>query len=73
MTAIIFIIRIEESYTWTYEHKLRANEKTNLILEKFYNLPTGSTTLILALYLLLTLIVVAKITNISEGPLRKSK
>nr|WHM51534.1 NADH dehydrogenase subunit 6 [Zootermopsis nevadensis] len=73
MTAMMFTMSMEESYTWTYEHKLSASEKTNLMLEKFYNLPTGSTTLMLALYLLLTLIVVAKITNISEGPLRKSK
>nr|YP_006503932.1 NADH dehydrogenase subunit 6 [Zootermopsis angusticollis]AFM92432.1 NADH dehydrogenase subunit 6 [Zootermopsis angusticollis] len=73
MTTMMFMMSMEESSTWTYEHELSANEKTNLMLEKFYNQPTGSTTLMLALYLLLTLIVVAKITNISEGPLRKSK
>nr|URX52758.1 NADH dehydrogenase subunit 6 [Kalotermes sp.] len=40
---------------------------------KLYNQPTGTMTILMALYLFLTLIVVVKITNISKGPLRQTK
>ena len=46
------------------------NNLTNVPLIKLYNFPTNIITIILALYLFLTLIVVVKITNIFEGPLR---
>nr|YP_214885.1 NADH dehydrogenase subunit 6 [Nesomachilis australica]AAV50273.1 NADH dehydrogenase subunit 6 [Nesomachilis australica] len=42
-------------------------------LSKFYNLNVAPTTILLVSYLLLTLIVVVKITQINEGPLRPSK
>nr|WES82254.1 NADH dehydrogenase subunit 6 [Archotermopsis wroughtoni] len=54
-------------------HETDMNEKMTMMLEKFYNQPTGTMTLLMASYLLLTLIVIAKITSISSGPLRKSK
>nr|AVN67590.1 NADH dehydrogenase subunit 6 [Blaptica dubia] len=40
-------------------------------LIKLYNQPTSIITIMLATYLLLTLIVVVKITNIFKGPLRQ--
>nr|URX53457.1 NADH dehydrogenase subunit 6 [Incisitermes minor] len=40
---------------------------------KLYNQPNGSLTIMMALYLLMTLIVVVKITNVSKGPLRQTK
>nr|AVN68275.1 NADH dehydrogenase subunit 6 [Tryonicus parvus] len=40
-------------------------------LMKLYNKPTNTITIMMALYLLLTLIAVVKITTISSGPLRK--
>nr|YP_009250308.1 NADH dehydrogenase subunit 6 [Panchlora nivea]AMW91063.1 NADH dehydrogenase subunit 6 [Panchlora nivea] len=46
------------------------NNSTNISLIKLYNFPTNIITIMLALYLFLTLIVVVKITNIFEGPLR---
>nr|AVN67494.1 NADH dehydrogenase subunit 6 [Panchlora nivea] len=47
------------------------NNSTNFPLIKLYNFPTNIITIMLALYLFLTLIVVVKITNIFEGPLRQ--
>nr|URX53082.1 NADH dehydrogenase subunit 6 [Kalotermitidae sp. 6 AB-2022a] len=57
--------------TMPYE-SLAMNEITTLT-SKLYNLPNGGMTTLMALYLLLTLIVVVKITNISSGPLRETK
>jgi NADH-ubiquinone oxidoreductase chain 6 len=48
-------------------------EEIITITRKLYNQPKGIITILLALYLLLTLIVVVKITNISKGPLRQNK
>nr|UER94120.1 NADH dehydrogenase subunit 6 [Ruspolia yunnana] len=44
---------------------------TTYLLIKLYNSPTNSITLMLVGYLLLTLIVIVKITNIFRGPLRQ--
>lgn len=41
-----------------------------LILNKLYNFPINLITILLIIYLFLTLIAVVKITNIFEGPLR---
>nr|WCQ71423.1 NADH dehydrogenase subunit 6 [Hodotermopsis sjostedti] len=57
----------------TIKHEFMMTNETNLLLEKLYNQPTGSMTILLASYLLLTLIVIVKITNISKGPLRQMK
>jgi len=43
----------------------------NLILNKIYNKPRNTISLILINYLFLTLIIVVKITNINYGPLRQ--
>lgn len=44
--------------------------ENSLILNKLYNFPINLITIILIIYLFLTLIAVVKITNIFEGPLR---
>lgn len=44
--------------------------ENSLILNKLYNFPINFITIILIIYLFLTLIAVVKITNIFEGPLR---
>lgn len=48
------------------------NDEVVIITRKLYNQPNGTITILIALYLLMTLIVVVKITNISEGPLRQT-
>nr|UBN08752.1 NADH dehydrogenase subunit 6 [Macropanesthia heppleorum] len=50
---------------------LTLNNLTSLPLLKLYNYPTGMLNIIMAIYLLITLIVVVKITNIFSGPLRQ--
>jgi len=44
--------------------------ENSLSLNKLYNFPTNLITILLINYLLITLIVVVKITNIKKGPLR---
>lgn len=44
--------------------------ENSLSLNKLYNFPTNFVTILLINYLLITLIVVVKITNIQKGPLR---
>nr|YP_004935241.1 NADH dehydrogenase subunit 6 [Cramptonomyia spenceri]AET13066.1 NADH dehydrogenase subunit 6 [Cramptonomyia spenceri] len=46
--------------------------ENNLNLNKLYNFPSNLITLLLINYLLLTLIVIVKITNIFYGPLRQN-
>nr|YP_010999356.1 NADH dehydrogenase subunit 6 [Cricotopus triannulatus]WPM93202.1 NADH dehydrogenase subunit 6 [Cricotopus triannulatus] len=46
--------------------------ENSLILNKLYSFPINLITIILMIYLFLTLIAVVKITNIFEGPLRPS-
>lgn len=45
-------------------------KENSLILNKLYNFPINLITILLIIYLFLTLIAVVKITNIFEGPLR---
>lgn len=44
--------------------------ENSLILNKLYNFPINLLTILLIVYLFLTLIAVVKITNVFEGPLR---
>ena len=44
--------------------------ENTLIINKLYNYPINLITIILIIYLFLTLIAIVKITNIFEGPLR---
>nr|AVN67305.1 NADH dehydrogenase subunit 6 [Blaberus sp. B007] len=75
MMLIIFLLFMNMSLT-----NLQNQEINNFImlfnqlplpLIKLYNQPTNIITIMLAMYLFLTLIVVVKITNIFEGPLRQ--
>lgn len=49
---------------------IRYLTENSIILNKLYNFPINFITIILIIYLFLTLIAVVKITNIFEGPLR---
>nr|URX53587.1 NADH dehydrogenase subunit 6 [Neotermes cf. meruensis] len=51
---------------------MMTNDEVVMMTSKLYNQPNGTMTILMALYLLMTLIVVVKITNISEGPLRQT-
>jgi NADH-ubiquinone oxidoreductase chain 6 len=44
--------------------------ENSIILNKIYNFPINLITILLIIYLFLTLVAVVKITNIFEGPLR---
>nr|URX54198.1 NADH dehydrogenase subunit 6 [Glyptotermes sp. 15 AB-2022a] len=57
----------------TTMHETMLSEEITTMTSKLYNLPNGTMTILMALYLFLTLIVVVKITNISSGPLRQNK
>nr|YP_010463419.1 NADH dehydrogenase subunit 6 [Peltoperlopsis sagittata]UUK29395.1 NADH dehydrogenase subunit 6 [Peltoperlopsis sagittata] len=46
-------------------------EETSQSLLKLYNQPTSMITLMLVIYLLLTLVIIVKITSIFQGPLRQ--
>nr|URH16798.1 NADH dehydrogenase subunit 6 [Cryptotermes cavifrons] len=48
------------------------SNEVGLMTSKLYNQPSGALTILMALYLLMTLIVAVKITNVSKGPLRQS-
>nr|QZP41260.1 NADH dehydrogenase subunit 6 [Geoscapheus dilatatus] len=50
---------------------LMINNSTPLPLLKLYSYPTGMLTIMMAIYLLITLIAVVKIINIFSGPLRQ--
>nr|YP_010946801.1 NADH dehydrogenase subunit 6 [Pseudoglomeris angustifolia]WGO57558.1 NADH dehydrogenase subunit 6 [Pseudoglomeris angustifolia] len=50
---------------------LSTNNELPLLLIKIYNYPSGVITIMLAMYLFITLIAVVKITSISKGPLRQ--
>lgn len=63
------------SYTINYDleavSSIKAFLKENIFtLNKIYNFPLNLVTIILIIYLFLTLIAVVKITNVFEGPLR---
>ena len=77
---IILIFRIKDheltiNYIKTYETEQFKNlkffiDENSLHLNKLYNFPINLITIILIIYLFLTLIAIVKITNIFEGPLR---
>nr|YP_009349906.1 NADH dehydrogenase subunit 6 [Pseudorhynchus acuminatus]AQM40080.1 NADH dehydrogenase subunit 6 [Pseudorhynchus acuminatus] len=82
---ISFFFILSLSIDYTYQPNLSSDMMTssnflispssnnsNNLLMKLYNNPTNYITLMLVSYLLLTLIVIVKITNIFFGPLRQS-
>nr|WGO58000.1 NADH dehydrogenase subunit 6 [Pseudoglomeris magnifica] len=50
---------------------MNPNNELPMLLIKIYNQPSGMITIMLAIYLFITLIAVVKITSISKGPLRQ--
>nr|YP_010511704.1 NADH dehydrogenase subunit 6 [Palaeoagraecia brunnea]UXL83028.1 NADH dehydrogenase subunit 6 [Palaeoagraecia brunnea] len=83
MTMMIFSLLLSFSLDYLYQLDYSSDMKSieysasylymesNYLLTKLYNNPTSSITLMLVIYLLLTLIVIVKITNIFAGPLRQ--
>nr|URX53730.1 NADH dehydrogenase subunit 6 [Postelectrotermes sp. 2 AB-2022a] len=69
MTKDWMTINVKE--TTNYEMMMESEIIT--MTSKLYNQPNGVMTILMALYLFLTLIVVVKVTNVSEGPLRQTK
>nr|AZL93357.1 NADH dehydrogenase subunit 6 [Pamphilius sp. ZJUH_2016023] len=53
-----------------YNNNFIMNYENNLLFNKIYNYPTNLVTLLLIIYLFITLIVVVKIVNLNIGPLR---
>nr|URX53483.1 NADH dehydrogenase subunit 6 [Kalotermitidae sp. 5 AB-2022a] len=53
-------------------HETMLSSEITTMTTKLYSQPNGMMTILMALYLFLTLIVVVKITNISKGPLRQT-
>nr|YP_008080898.1 NADH dehydrogenase subunit 6 [Tarragoilus diuturnus]AFW98791.1 NADH dehydrogenase subunit 6 [Tarragoilus diuturnus] len=81
LTTTIIIYTIMDSSMWSLMfnnsdmlNKINLSSVTHaetpLPLTKLYNKPTDLVTLMMVLYLFLTLIAVVKITNIFQGPLR---
>nr|WAX39178.1 NADH dehydrogenase subunit 6 [Anaplecta sp. 5 ZQW-2020]WAX39191.1 NADH dehydrogenase subunit 6 [Anaplecta sp. 5 ZQW-2020] len=64
----------EEMNKWmeTMTNMMNMSTENSKPLMKLYNKPTMMITVMMALYMLLTLIVVVKITTITSGPLRSS-
>nr|AIY62163.1 NADH dehydrogenase subunit 6 [Glyptotermes sp. B TB-2014] len=80
MMAVMTILSMMMIESWmeldskdTTMHEMMLLEEITTTTSKLYNPPTGTMTILMALYLFLTLIVVVKITNISSGPLRQNK
>nr|YP_003856692.1 NADH dehydrogenase subunit 6 [Mekongiana xiangchengensis]ADK77633.1 NADH dehydrogenase subunit 6 [Mekongiana xiangchengensis] len=82
MTLILFIIVIAMEYFLLND--IFKNSETTFIslnidmkemsysLMKMYNYPSFQITIMMMIYLFLALVVVVKITNINQGPIRKS-
>nr|YP_009364470.1 NADH dehydrogenase subunit 6 [Capnia zijinshana]ARF06098.1 NADH dehydrogenase subunit 6 [Capnia zijinshana] len=68
----LWVSNVLNNDTLTITHVLEMQEAAVTPLLKLYNQPTSFITLMLVLYLFLTLIAVVKITSISYGPLRQS-
>nr|URX54003.1 NADH dehydrogenase subunit 6 [Epicalotermes sp. 2 AB-2022a] len=82
MTAtliILLLLALTTTKDWTTlsskettTYKPTTENEITTMTEEMYNLPSGSLTILMALYLLMTLIVAVKITNVSKGPLRQT-
>nr|YP_009479852.1 NADH dehydrogenase subunit 6 [Incisitermes minor]AVX29522.1 NADH dehydrogenase subunit 6 [Incisitermes minor] len=75
-TMMLLSTTIEDWTTMNSKETMNNTMMENEIItmtSKLYNQPNGSLTIMMALYLLMTLIVVVKITNVSKGPLRQTK
>nr|URX52771.1 NADH dehydrogenase subunit 6 [Neotermes cf. insularis/malandensis]URX52784.1 NADH dehydrogenase subunit 6 [Neotermes cf. insularis/malandensis] len=76
MVMILTMLMIKDQTTIdSKETKMYDTTTSNEIITmttKLYNQPNGTMTILMALYLLMTLIVVVKVTNVSKGPLRQT-
>nr|URX52686.1 NADH dehydrogenase subunit 6 [Neotermes cf. insularis/malandensis] len=76
MVMILTMLMIKDQTTIdSKETKMYDMTTSNEIITmttKLYNQPNGTMTILMALYLLMTLIVVVKVTNVSKGPLRQT-
>nr|YP_009860559.1 NADH dehydrogenase subunit 6 [Kirchnerius guangxii]QKD75009.1 NADH dehydrogenase subunit 6 [Kirchnerius guangxii] len=72
LTSLVFMILTDQ---WFTNSKILINENSNLIipllsLNKFFNYPAIMISIIMIIYLLITLIVIIKISKFKQGPLR---
>nr|AVE15670.1 NADH dehydrogenase subunit 6 [Haania sp. JZ-2017] len=72
MMYMLQINPLHNSYE-NLENNYNLSLTSNKFLIKMYNQPTNIMTIMIAIYLFLTLIAVIKITNIHKGPLRQIK
>nr|YP_010721505.1 NADH dehydrogenase subunit 6 [Hilethera xinjiangensis]WDS74922.1 NADH dehydrogenase subunit 6 [Hilethera xinjiangensis] len=72
MEKIMFTETIKNTETMSMKHMMNFQEMT-LSLTKLYNNPTLTITIMMMIYLFITLLAVVKITNINQGPIRKMK
>nr|YP_009092253.1 NADH dehydrogenase subunit 6 [Ceracris versicolor]AHV78325.1 NADH dehydrogenase subunit 6 [Ceracris versicolor] len=70
MNKMMFMDLIKNTETMNINNYINYQEMT-LSLEKLYNLPSSIITMMMMIYLFLALVAVVKITNISQGPIRK--
>lgn len=68
----IFLDPIKNTETININNSINYQE-ISISLEKLYNKPTLTTTIIIIIYLFLALVAVVKITNINQGPIRKKR
>nr|QZP41143.1 NADH dehydrogenase subunit 6 [Geoscapheus dilatatus]QZP41156.1 NADH dehydrogenase subunit 6 [Geoscapheus dilatatus] len=73
MPSLVFLMKMNFLNLTNQESLmfLMINNSTPLPLLKLYSYPTGTLTIMMAIYLLITLIAVVKIINIFSGPLRQ--
>nr|YP_007025991.1 NADH dehydrogenase subunit 6 [Chrysopa pallens]AFL65895.1 NADH dehydrogenase subunit 6 [Chrysopa pallens] len=77
-TFLSIILIFNDKFMWlmsnieTINFNLISNLENENNLIKLYNNPTMNLTMLMIIYLFLTLIIVVKITNINYGPLRQS-
>nr|QOL01034.1 NADH dehydrogenase subunit 6 [Omocestus petraeus] len=67
---MMFLDVIKDTETMNINNSINFKEMT-MSLGKLYNKPTFIITLMMMIYLFLALVAVVKITNISQGPIRK--
>nr|QOL00982.1 NADH dehydrogenase subunit 6 [Gomphocerippus rufus] len=70
MDKTMFLDLIKNTETMNINNSINYQEMS-MSLEKLYNKPTLTTTMMMMIYLFLALVAVVKITNINQGPIRK--
>nr|YP_002261362.1 NADH dehydrogenase subunit 6 [Acrida willemsei]ACG59319.1 NADH dehydrogenase subunit 6 [Acrida willemsei] len=70
MDKMMFLEMFKNTETMNINLSMNYQEMT-LSLEKLYNKPTLIVTMMMMIYLFLSLVAVVKITNINQGPIRK--